>query len=159
LAVAAALLTLASVSARAGAPAAFTSRCAVCHQADGRGVPGIYPPLADTIGAYLGVKGGREYLLHVVLNGFAGSLETGGVLYYGLMPPANDLSDADIAAALNYVLRDLNARELPRGFAPYTAAEVKSGRAAHPGVTGTAEERAAILQKLRMRGGGSEAGR
>ena len=35
--------------AHAGGADTFAARCAVCHQADGRGVPGVYPPLADSV--------------------------------------------------------------------------------------------------------------
>ena len=71
--------------------------------------------------------------MHLLLYGMTGTLESGGVAYEGLMPSAADISDQDLAVAINYVVRKLNAGETPRDFKPYTAAEFKAGRG--PGLT------------------------
>jgi len=89
----------------------------------------MYPPLADSIGNELRLKHGREYLIEVVLNGMAGAIEVNDTTYVGLMPEFASLSDDEIAAALNQVLTKFNAAELPKDFAPITAAEVHAARA------------------------------
>lgn len=72
--------------------------CRGCHQADGRGVPGAYPPLA-----------GSEWLLGppeipacIMLHGLAGELVRGGISYDNAMPGWQALSDERIAAVLTY---------------------------------------------------------
>jgi len=109
-------------------PDAFQRRCVVCHQADGAGVPGVYPPIANTVGGYVRIKEGREFLIHLMLYGMTGQIDSHGVIYVGLMPPIGDASDAEISVILNYVLETLNKQQLPRGFKPIAATEVKTAR-------------------------------
>lgn len=77
----------------------YTRVCSACHQVDGGGVAGLYPPLlAD------GWVGGSEArLVRLVLHGMIGAHEVGGEQYQGVMPPHAYLSDAEIAAVLSYV--------------------------------------------------------
>lgn len=127
----------------------FNAHCATCHQPNARGVPGFYPPLADSIGNVLRVKRGRTYLIDVVLNGMAGPVEIKGTSYTGLMPSqAASLSDEEIASALNYVLTKFNAAELPKDFAPITAAEVHAARATKVPATRMPDERKALMSEL-----------
>ncbi len=44
------------------------------------------------------------------------------------MPSASDFSNEELAAAINYVLEEFNARQLPRDFKPITAAEFQAAR-------------------------------
>ena len=69
---------LAVAPASAQAPATFQQRCAVCHQATGSGVPGIYPPLKDTVGTYVRFPQGRTFLIHLLLFGMDGAIELRG---------------------------------------------------------------------------------
>ena len=74
---------------------AYLSNCASCHQRDGKGIPGAIPPLAGN-GAV--TADGPENVIRVVLGGLEAN--------QGLAPmPAlgQTMSDADIAAATNYV--------------------------------------------------------
>lgn len=134
--------------ARAQAPLAFQHRCAVCHQATGDGVPGIYPPLNDTIGAYVRLPQGRTFLIHLLLFGMDGKIKSQGAIYEGLMPPAADLSDSDLAEAINYVLRTLNAATLPHDFQPFTATEFKTARASGLTTTDVLQEREKLIALL-----------
>jgi cytochrome c oxidase subunit II len=105
---------------------AYERNCAACHQADGRGMPGVFPPLHGHAPTLLDRDG---YLVDVVLYGLAGAIEVDGVTYRGLMPGMAQMSDADIAAAVNYILRAWgNDGMLPDGFAPMTADEVAARR-------------------------------
>jgi mono/diheme cytochrome c family protein len=139
---------LAAAPARAQPPPAFQHRCAVCHQATGSGVPGIYPPLADTIGTYVRLPQGRTFLIHLLLFGMDGAVKSRGAIYEGLMPPAADLSDSDLAEAINYVLGSLNAAILPRDFKPFTAMEFKTARASRLTATDVFHEREKLLTLL-----------
>jgi mono/diheme cytochrome c family protein len=127
----------------------FNARCATCHQQNAQGLPGMYPPLADSIGNELRLKRGREYLIEVVLNGMAGSIEVNGTTYVGLMPEFASLSDGEIAATLNQVLTKFNAGELPKDFAPITAAEVHAARARKIPATKMPDERKSLMDELR----------
>jgi mono/diheme cytochrome c family protein len=139
---------LAVTQGHAQAPPLFQQRCAVCHQATGSGVPGIYPPLKDTIGAYTRLPQGRTFLIHLLLFGMDGAINSQGAIYEGLMPPAADLSDRDLAEAINYVLRTLNASTLPRDFKPFTAMEFETARAGGLTATDILHERENLIALL-----------
>src|SRR5256885_11785951 len=108
----------------------FLANCALCHQAGGQGLPGMYPPLANSAGNFARVSGGRAYLVHVVSFGMAGTISAHGQDYTGAMQPWPQLSDAQVADVLNYLLTQMNSELLPKPFAPFTSAEVKKLRAA-----------------------------
>jgi nitrite reductase (NO-forming)/hydroxylamine reductase len=78
--------------------------CQACHQADGKGLPGAFPPVAGS--DYL--KADPERAAEKVLNGLVGKVTVNGVDYNGAMPPMSYLSDQDIAAALTYILQTWN---------------------------------------------------
>jgi len=115
--------------AGASGAALFTAHCTVCHQANGQGIPGMYPPLADSVGDFAHSREGRAYLVHVLSFGLSGPIEVHGARYNGYMQSWAQLSDDDIAQLLNHVLTGFNANLLPKGFAPFTATEVKRNRA------------------------------
>ncbi|HHO58092.1 c-type cytochrome [Oceanithermus desulfurans] len=109
---------------------AYDTYCAACHQVTGEGVKGVFTPLAGEVYEYI-EKGeeGRKFLIHVVLFGLQGKITAMGVTYDGFMPPLAQISDAEIAAILNYTLTAWgNAEHLPKDFKPYTAEEVAKER-------------------------------
>ncbi|MHB8380846.1 MAG: c-type cytochrome [Candidatus Binataceae bacterium] len=112
-------------TADATAASVFATNCAICHQSSGQGVPDVYPPLAGTVGRYVSSQAGRKYLVRVVSFGMNGAIVSQGTDYNGFMQPWPQLSDAQIAAVLNYILANFNSKILPANFKPYTAAEVK----------------------------------
>lgn len=74
--------------------------CATCHQPDGRGVPGAFPPLT----ASPWVEGDTARLIKIVQLGMMGPLEVDGVQYNSAMPPQGVLlSDQEMAAVLTYI--------------------------------------------------------
>jgi len=77
----------------------YRTYCATCHQADGRGVPGAFPPLRQTDW----VEGDKGRLIRLVLNGLQGRVVVQGEVYEGVMTPHNFLTDDQIAAVLTYV--------------------------------------------------------
>lgn len=56
--------------------------CAVCHQANGRGTPGLAPSLVDSPW----VLGPPEHLARIVFNGIAGPLQIHGQTWNAIMP-------------------------------------------------------------------------
>jgi len=108
----------------------YAQNCAACHQANGAGIPGAFPPQAGHTPTLLAADGGRDYLAHVLLFGLNGPITIEGKTYNGQMPAWRAaLDDADIAKVLNYVLTAWdNNEELPSGFKPYDAAEIAAAR-------------------------------
>ena len=78
----------------------FAANCAACHQATGKGLPGVFPPLAGSPW----VTGDPQTVSQIVLHGMNGEIEVQGTKYKGAMPAfAEQLSDAEMAAVLSYV--------------------------------------------------------
>jgi len=95
----------------------FSSRCAACHQANGLGVAGVFPPLVDgtpfSAGAEVTkplaergfwkdgkvVLGSKERHLDIVMNGISGT---------AMQPLGQQLSDFDVAAVISYERNNWN---------------------------------------------------
>ncbi len=75
----------------------YLARCARCHQEDGKGLRGAFPPL-------LGpgqVRGACSQHGALVREGLIGEIVADGVTYNSVMPPTA-LNDFDLAALLTY---------------------------------------------------------
>jgi len=103
----------------------YAANCSSCHQADGQGLPGAFPPLAGHAVALL--EADRSYLPRVLLYGLEGPITVGGSAYNGQMPTWSNLSDEELAGVLNYIVSAWGD-ELPEGSPPYTPEEVASLR-------------------------------
>ena len=77
----------------------YSANCAACHQPDGSGLTGAFPPLAGS--DYL--KRDRKEVMAAALFGLSGPITVNGVEYNGVMPSLGHLPDEDLAAALTYV--------------------------------------------------------
>ena len=78
----------------------FLANCASCHQANGMGLPGAFPPLAGSPW----VAGTDERIIKAVLMGLAGEIEVKGAKYNGAMPNIGaGLKDAQVANIATYV--------------------------------------------------------
>ncbi len=78
----------------------YKATCAQCHQVDGKGVAGQYPPLAGSEW----VLGPQNRVGRVLLNGMTGPVKVSGSTYNGNMAPWKDvLSDKQISQILTYV--------------------------------------------------------
>lgn len=110
---------------------AYMVNCVACHQANGTGVPGAFPPLAGHVPEILALEGGRSYLAEAVAHGLQGEIEVGGETYNGSMPAWPQLDDAQLAAVLNHISVSWdNESSLPDDFEPYLpdeAAELRDG--------------------------------
>lgn len=126
------LACAAGLAAAQDGKAVYDAHCAACHQPDGAGALGLAPPLAGTLGQRMAVPAGRQYVAGVVIAGLAGKLESKGVVYEGIMPAWPQLSDAELAAVLNYVLNTFNAADLPAAHQPIAADELAAPRAKKP---------------------------
>lgn len=120
----------AQASADVDGEAVYAANCISCHQANGQGIPGAFPPLAGGHAADLvQAEGGRSYLLHALVYGVQGQIVVAGQTYNGLMPAWPQLSDAEIAAVLSYVIRAWdNGAALDAGVADFTPDEVAAVR-------------------------------
>lgn len=105
----------------ANGQAVFTRVCAVCHQPNGQGVPGVFPPLA---GSEI-VDGDPRRLVRIVLAGLQGPITVHGQTFNSIMPgQAGVLNDQEIADALSYVRSSWG-----HTASPVTANEVAALRA------------------------------
>ncbi len=97
----------------------YEANCGACHQPGGKGLPGAFPPLADS--DFL--QGDREDVLAVALFGLSGPITVNGQEYDGVMPSMGHLKDEDLAAALTYVFNSWG-----NAYAAVTPSEVASLR-------------------------------
>jgi nitrite reductase (NO-forming) len=81
----------------------YKEKCVVCHQADGNGLKGAFPPLKDA--DYLVADPVRG--IHQVLNGSNEEMVVNGEKYTAPMTPQVD-SKEDAIAVVNYVLMKFN---------------------------------------------------
>ncbi len=116
----------------------YEMACLPCHQPEGKGLPGVYPPLA---GSHL-VQGDRATLVKILLHGLSGPITVAGQNFGGLdsvpMPAMGGLTDQQIADVLTYVRQDFGSNAgvvsaddvkriratTSRRAAPWTAAEL-----------------------------------
>jgi mono/diheme cytochrome c family protein len=107
----------------------FDANCGPCHQPNGQGVPGAFPPLAGHVAESFAQREGREYLLRLVLFGLEGTIVVKGNAFESAMPPWAQLGDSEIAAALDHVLTAWgNEALLPGGFTPILPSDVAAAR-------------------------------
>lgn len=127
--------------------AVYKNRCAVCHGSKGEGRPGLYPPLAGSLGKLLAISESRAYLVWVISYGLSGPITSGGTLYNGVMLAYPDLSLEERTSLLNFLLT-LNAEHLPRGFEPFRPGEVAEYLASKKTPSELRRLREEILSKL-----------
>jgi nitrite reductase (NO-forming) len=75
----------------------YKSSCISCHQANGEGIPGSFPPLAKA--DYLA---DHEKAITMVVKGSTSEINVNGTKY-SVMMPSQRLSDDEVAAVLTYV--------------------------------------------------------
>ncbi len=78
----------------------YNKYCSGCHQPNGKGLPGAFPPLAKS--DYLLKDKNRA--IGVVVNGLTGKIKVNGKDYNNSMPNFAYLKDREIADVLNYSL-------------------------------------------------------
>ena len=98
----------------------YGRHCLSCHQADGRGVPNLQPPIAG--GNW--VKGDPQALAMFVMTGGFDSASRKDAAVDNVMPEFRQLSDEDLAEVLSYIRAKFGG-----GASAVTAAEVAAARA------------------------------
>ena len=97
-------------AAHAGPAQDYALHCMGCHGATAQGVPGKVPPLAHSLVRFMNNADGRRYVLRV--PGAANSM----------------LSDAQLAAVLNWVVGQFDANELDSSTPQFAEQEVAANR-------------------------------
>ena len=105
----------------------YAAVCSACHQANGRGLDGLAPPLLDSEW----VLGTPERTVRIVLHGVRGPIRVLGKTHTGDMPAfGGALNDEQISSILTYL-----RREWGHTAAPVDPSQVKAIRAATAGQT------------------------
>jgi mono/diheme cytochrome c family protein len=76
----------------------YTELCMSCHLAEGKGLPGSIPPLANS--DYLK---NTTKVIYAIKFGLSDPIEVNGVKYSNPMPPPN-ISDEEVADVTTYIL-------------------------------------------------------
>jgi nitrite reductase (NO-forming) len=76
----------------------FQQTCFACHQGEGQGLPGVFPPLAKS--DFL--MADKERSIRAIVKGLSGPIVVNAQNYNGVMPPVM-LTDEQIAHVLTYV--------------------------------------------------------
>jgi mono/diheme cytochrome c family protein len=78
----------------------YSTNCSSCHQTNGAGLPGAFPPLAlNTV-----VTGDPKNVIHIVKFGLSGKIQAGSQTYNGTMPAwGQNLSDGQIASVITFI--------------------------------------------------------
>lgn len=105
----------------------YAAACVTCHQPNGLGTPGTYPPLAGSEW----VLGSEERLIRIVLHGLNGDVKVGGKTFNGAMPsfgkvPGSGYNwrDDQIAAVLTYVRQEWGNKADP--IKPEKVADIRT---------------------------------
>jgi mono/diheme cytochrome c family protein len=106
--------------------------CMGCHTADGSGIPGKVPALRNSLGHFVSLPEGRQFVMRV--PGAANSA----------------LNDAELANVLNWLLATMNEQSRPASFKPYTAGEIAVHR--RPALTDVARTRMKLVKELQENG-------
>ena len=93
-----------------GAHLDYVMHCQGCHLEDGRATTDVVPALMGSVGSFMGVPGGREYMVRV-----PGSANA-------------PISDARLAELLNWMVERFGGQQTPRNWRRYTTEEVAQQR-------------------------------
>lgn len=77
----------------------YRKNCANCHQADGAGLAGLYPPLANS--DYL--QANKLAVICSIRYGQQGPIRVNGKTYNRVMPPQLQLSALEVAEISTYI--------------------------------------------------------
>jgi mono/diheme cytochrome c family protein len=82
----------------------YVNNCQVCHQGDGQGLTGQYPPVA---GSEWVLEANPDRLVRILLDGLSGPVRVRGQQYNSVMPAWRDLlDDQQIAAVLTFIRQE-----------------------------------------------------
>ncbi len=99
----------------------FDTKCVVCHLADGNGMPGAFPPIANS-----------DYLLedpirgiNQTLNGSHEEMVVNGATYNAPMTPQVDTKE-EALAVINYVLKYFNDTDIQLSMDDIAAVKIEA---------------------------------
>ena len=119
-------------AALASAAQNYMLYCMGCHGPRAEGVPGKVPPLAHALVLYMRIPAGRNYVLRV--PGAANSV----------------LSDAELAAVLNWLAQTFDANELSTAVPLFSPSEVTGSR--HTPLPSVLAARSEVIRALAATG-------
>jgi len=99
------LLNIATTQASSEGEALYLQHCAACHQPNGQGIPGLFPPLAGNDRMNSDNPESIQEYLRLVIFGYHGGLIVNNQVYSGRMPPIGDvgrLNDNELLKLINY---------------------------------------------------------
>lgn len=99
-----AMLSVPALGGNAEGKAAYQKHCQACHQANGAGVAGAFPPLADNEN----IDSDPTYLAQSIIKGVTGPIEVQGKKYNGYMPALKHMSTEEVVQVVEYIISDLN---------------------------------------------------
>ncbi len=117
--------------------AEYATVCASCHQPNGEGVPGLYPPLKNSEW----VINGENRVIAILLHGIIGPMQVDGKAYNGAMPAQGALkNNKSIAQIASYIRNEWGntasiiyddqvaelRKELSSRTGPFTEAELRA---------------------------------
>ena len=80
--------------------ALFAGTCSTCHQANGEGLQGVFPPLAKSSV----LKENPKRIVEIMLHGLNGPVTVNGQAFNSTMPPMTQLTDDEVANIGTFVL-------------------------------------------------------
>jgi mono/diheme cytochrome c family protein len=113
----------------------YAQNCSICHQINGMGTPGQFPPLA---GSDWVLEEGPNRVIKLILNGIQGPITVNGQPFNNAMPPWRDIMNDEQVAAVATYIRSTWGNKAP----PVKPEEVKAQRdatAARPTAWSAAE--------------------
>ena len=135
----------------------YASNCAVCHQMNGKGLDGSFPPLADS--DYIAEDPMNVVL--AVINGLTGPIKVNEQDYNSVMPNLSYLSDSDVADVVTFVINSFGNEGGSVSAAQVSAArggDVVAGPANHPGFGGNELAYQSAAPATAAQGGGGGGG-
>jgi len=106
--------------------AVYARTCIACHQPTGKGLPPVFPSIAETPI----IVGNPELPIKFILHGLMGPITVGGMTFNSMMPPVAGVNDQEIADVLTYVRQSFGNKGNP-----VSVDQVKAVRAATAGRT------------------------
>jgi mono/diheme cytochrome c family protein len=76
----------------------YTSNCANCHQADGKGLANLYPPLDRE-----DILKDKGRLACIIKNGMNDTIQVNGKPFARPMPPNQKLTDLEMAEIISFI--------------------------------------------------------
>ena len=100
----------------------YDTHCASCHEADGTGEKGFFPPVIDTPWVE-----DPAALTEVLMRGVSGTIYVNGERYASYMSPyGQDLTDAELIQLITYIRTELNNYEPVDAWTEQTVSDLRA---------------------------------